>query len=79
MTDNLIICCSFTDVESEQGIRYALGLLGEAVQVMPSVWYVPSSYDAGDAAEMIRSVTDAPGIAPRRERISRPSCMVQSG
>lgn len=44
MTDNLIICCTLADAGSEKGIRYIVSVLGEAVQVMPSVCYVASSY-----------------------------------
>jgi hypothetical protein len=54
--DNLIVCYRLAEGEAEARIGQAIQELGDAVQVMPSVWYVASSYAPGEAAEHIRSV-----------------------
>lgn len=56
--DNLIICCSPADAEPNSELRKLVGTLGETIELMPSVWYVASSYGAGEAAEILRSVMD---------------------
>lgn len=56
MRDNLIICWSLAEGEVEARIEKVVTGLGEAMEVMPSVWHVASSYAAGEAAEHIRSV-----------------------
>ncbi len=58
MPDNLIICWSLAEGELDEGIAKAVAELGEAVELLPSVWHVASSYRAGEAAERIRSVMD---------------------
>ncbi len=58
MPDNLIVCWSRAEGEVEKRIEKAVTELGEAVEVLPSVWHVASSYRAGEAAERIRSVMD---------------------
>ena len=58
MPDNLIICWSVAEGEVNDRIEKAVTELGEAVEVLPSVWHVASSYRAGEAAERIRAVMD---------------------
>jgi hypothetical protein len=55
MPDNLVVFYSLRAGEPEADVAKAIRSLGEAIPVGPSLWYVASSWLAGEAAERIRT------------------------